>query len=135
MPDLKTALYAYLFSNGAIVGQVGQRIYPTIAPSSAQLPYIVFNRFGFLQHGHLSGQANLYESPLQFDIWGSSSLQAENVFTALQSEIDGFQGMWGGVLIRVARISSALDGLEEPRDGKEDGDYRITVNVDVTYKV
>lgn len=117
-----------------ITAQVGTRIYPTIAPASATPPYAVFHRIGYLEHAGINQQMGLYEAPIQIDIWGNSSLQVENAFLAFQGVLDGYQGLWGSVDIRDARITSVIDGFEAPTDGLEDGDYRTIINMDVWYK-
>lgn len=134
MADLKAGLYSFLTGNATITTQVGARIYPTIAPAGADTPYVVFTRIGFQEHAALAGQLGLYETPLQIDIWGKSSLEVDNAFLAFQSVLDGYRGLWGSVDIRDARITSVLDGFEAPSDGLEDGDYRTLINLDVWYK-
>lgn len=134
MPDLKAGLYSFLTGNSTITDQVGTRIYPTIAPASAIYPYAVYTRIGFQEHAGVNQQTGLYEEPLQIDIWGSSSLQVDTAFRAFQSVLDGYQGVWGTIDVRDARITSVLDSFEAPSEGLEDGEYRTIINMDVWYK-
>lgn len=82
----------------------------------------------------MSGQSNLYQTSLQLDIWGETSLQVGLAKVAFVGELDGYRGLWDTLDVRDARITGVFDGFEEPGEGLEAGDHRATIALDVWWK-
>lgn len=138
MPGLKAGIYSWLSNVSGITDLVGSRIYPSVAPASAALPFITFQRIGFNEDVQLRDAGFLY-SPIQVDIWGASSLETENVFEALNTEVQAqiaaaYANDLGSVNIRNLLITNALDGFEPPDEGKEIAVHRITVELDIWHE-
>lgn len=131
MTDFQAGLYAWLTSQVPVVAQVGTRIYPVLAPATAALPFLTYQRIGEAQEAHLTGLSGLTQATYQFDIWGATADQAETALLALKLAMDMYRGVMGVVPVRQFSITSILDGLEPPSEGQTMGIFRHTITADV----
>jgi hypothetical protein len=130
--DLKAGLYSWL--TATLSASLATRVYPLLAPSTATLPYLTFQRLTFEETAHLGGQSGLIRSPVQLDVWGESSEQVETIVLALHEALDGFSGLMGSVQVERARITGLIDDIEEPSEARATGIWRCMVQADVWYR-
>ena len=116
-----------------IAAQVGSRIYPLLAPATAPLPFLTYQRIGEEQEAHLTGLSGLTRAQYQFDIWGATADQAQTACLAVKLAMDMYRGLMGTVPVRQFSISSILDGLEPPTEGQTLGIFRHTITADVWF--
>ncbi len=112
---IEEALYSHLAADAGVSALVGDRIYPTLAPQEAELPYLVYQRVSgprVRSHGGPSGLAHP-----RFQITGAAetypSLRA--VMNAVRAALDGFKGTMGGtggVEVGGAFVENELDSEE-----------------------
>ena len=82
MIEVKAHLYTFLTTDPTLVGFVSTRVYPSLAPATALLPYITYARIGYLEEKHLTGSSPQAREAYQFDAWGSSVQSQEDVTQA-----------------------------------------------------
>ena len=133
MADFRAGLYSWLTSQAPITAQVGTRIYPLLAPSTAAMPFLTYQRIDEQEEAHLTGLSGLTMAVYQFDVWGKSASEAAAALAALKTAMDMYRGLMGAVPIRQFTITSILDGLEEPSDGQTMGLFRHTITADVWF--
>jgi len=132
--DLKVGLYAFLTGNSNVTDEVGTRIYPLLAPATAALPFMTYQRIARQETAHLTGLSQLVFAAYQFDIWGSTVAEAEDALLAILAELDGYRGLMGTVRISRLLVTSILDGLEDPSDGRTLGIWRHTITADIWFQ-
>jgi hypothetical protein len=131
--DFQAGLYTFLTGNSNITDEVSTRIYPMLAPATAALPYITYQRIGQQEEAHMTGMSGLTQAPYQFDIWGSTASEAEDALLAVAEELDGYRGLMGTVRVYRLLITGILDGLEAPTSGRTLGIWRHTITADVWF--
>lgn len=67
------------------------RVYPTIAPQSAALPYIIYNRYVDRAERHQGGSEALAMASYQVTIMADSALAAYTIADQLREGMDGVQ--------------------------------------------
>jgi len=133
-PTFKTAdLYAYLAANVGLSALVSTRIYPINAPTSATMPYIIYQRLNNRSMWHLgsTSSSKLTVESFQFDIFSSTALSCENVSIKLRQALDGYSGLMnGGTNVRRVFLQDVLDSFENPTDATENFIHRIMMTFD-----
>ena len=123
---LKAALYSYLSGHAGLTALIGERLYPSTAPPGAPLPRITFQRISEASERHQTAAAGLAISRVQFDCWGRSTVEVEDVAEQLRQALETYRGDMGGLTVRYAMIESTIDQYEPPEDAGERGIHRVT---------
>ena len=132
--SFKDEIYSYLSGHRRIIAAVGDRIYPHVAPSSAELPFIVWQRISSTGFRHMTASAGLTRELVQFSCWASTPESLETVSEALREALDGMTNFWlGGEDVRSATLVNEIDSFEPATDGGEEGDYRTILDVEFTH--
>lgn len=119
----------------AVTDLVANRIYPGQAPQNATLPYVVFNRISAERFPHLGGPSGLVRSRVQFDIYGSSQLESENVRDALRLWLDGYDKAMGAsnLDVRNVTLENEVDDWLNPDDSSDTGNFNISMDFFFTF--
>lgn len=133
MADAKAAIYSWFVAQSSLNALVGTRLYPLLAPATAPLPYITFQRIGEQTEAHLTGLAGLTNAQYQFDVWGKTPAESETVLLAFQQAADMYRGLMSTVPIRQLTITTIIDGLEDPSEGLTQGIWRHTILADLWF--
>jgi Protein of unknown function (DUF3168) len=133
MADFQAGLFTWLMSQPSIAAQLGSRMYPILAPATAPLPFLTYQRIGEEEEAHLSGLSGLTRAMYQFDVWGATAQEAYTACQAVKLAMDMYRGLMGVVPVRQFSISSILDGLEPPTEGQTLGIFRHTITADVWF--
>ena len=122
-------LRAQILADSAVENLVGTRMYPTIAPQSAALPYITYQVISAFRQPTMLAPDNLPEKRIQIDAWGSTFSQAHAVAEAIRQAIDGFSGTMGsspGTEVQGVFADTERTMYEpEPELHRVSRDYRI----------
>jgi len=119
----------------AVTDLVAARIYPGQAPQDAALPYIVFNRISSERFPHMTSPSGLARARVQFDVYASSQLEAEDVRNALRLWLDGYDKAMGSANldVRLVTLENEADDLLPPQDASDTGNFNIIMDFFFTY--
>lgn len=136
---LKEAVNSWLMTQGALRGLVGKRILPGVAPKNTPFPYLTFVRVGTTTPTVLVGTVRIAFSRVQFDCWGSTALEAEQVGDLLRAGLltwldDPTQPAWGDVTMQSLTIEDDADDEEPAGDSSDDASYRRRIDVTLCYE-
>jgi len=134
MSSLKTALYNFLTQATGVSGVVGNRIFPGTAPTSAKLPYIVYQVISSPGTHHMGGQAKIANPTFQFGCYGRTSVDAENAKESVRNAIVGFRGKWDDVIISAVHLEQESDDFEIPDQGGEEGTFQERMTITIWYQ-
>src|SRR5262245_16715145 len=119
LPSLHRALYAFLSTYPPLVAQVGTRVYPSVAPSSAVFPYVTVHDLHVGSHYHLQGPSATHDTLVQVDCWALAAEQSKKIAALIRQAVDGQQAVWEDLDIDGLFIESELDTSEMAEDGSE----------------
>ncbi len=127
---IKKVLFDYLRLDSGVSAQVAERIFPQIAPTSTNFPYITIQRISDPGINHMLAASALANPTFQFDVWGETSLQTEDASEALREALDGLQRtQLQDVYISGVRVENQSDSTERPTDGRQTTIYRTRMDV------
>ncbi len=129
----KNLLYNYLSTTVVITGQVGTRIYPELAPTSAAFPYATYSIISDEHQSHLGAGSPLTKTTVQIDVWAPTYALADTAAEGFRKGLHGYQGeTWGTgatkVEISSIRLVAQRDDHESPTDGSQKGIYRVSMD-------
>jgi hypothetical protein len=128
--SLNSALVGYLSTHPLLQPIVETRIYPSMAPQRAPLPYIVYHRIWYRGVRHLRGASRLASAGYQWDLYETTTVRADALFEAFRLATDGLRGTFGGQAIRNMMLDDAPIALEDEQAG--DQSQYVKVMVDTT---
>ncbi|MCP5017108.1 MAG: DUF3168 domain-containing protein [Ketobacter sp.] len=130
---IESAIYSHLSTKSSITALVSDRIYPQIAPNSAEYPFITYN-IVTEDHDHsMGGATGLANLILQLDVWASTVPTQVSLSEALRNALDGFKGLMGSedLDIRNCFLQNRASFFEPRTEGKEIPDYRTTLDFSI----
>ena len=128
-------LYEYLKVHRLVSAQVGTRIFPQMAPTSATKPYITYDQISSDQQHHMDGPSRLCMATFDISVWSDSSEEMNEVAEAVRLALDGFrsdmlpkQSDITGIFLR-----NESDDFFQAQDGSQVGDFRKGMEYDIWY--
>jgi len=132
--SIKTALYDLLSGSTAVKALTSTRIYPMVAPDSADKPFIVYQRITAEHAHHLADPGGLVSSTFQISIYASSSLSSWNVAEAVRNLLDGYINASGTPVIQSIALQNEIDDYEAPTDASQGGVFSVKQDYGIWYE-
>ena len=126
MADIKSSLFTYLTGLTQISDLIGDRFFPTYAPSSADLPYTIYSLFAAEHDHHMLAASGLLFNMFEFDHYSVSSITVGNIREAFRDALDGFVGDLSGVSIRSIQLRNETESMEPASDSSQDNLFRVS---------
>lgn len=133
--NIEKSLYDYLASIVSVTNLLQKnstnpvRIFPDVAPTSAERPYVTFQIISDTPQHHKGGAAGLTSLLLQTDVWASSSPSRRAVTDALTNALDGLrQTRVGEITVRSMTLENRAASFEEPTNDSQQGTYRMRMD-------
>lgn len=98
MTDADEALVQFLLSRPGVVGEVGERIYPSPLPQKAVLPAVTYSDVSDVGSHSFDGPDATRRPRYQLDHWARTRAEARRAEGVTREALDGFQGVWPGGL-------------------------------------
>ena len=105
--------FTYLQTVMQVTALVASRIYPNRAPQEAQRPFVVWTRVGVDRQQLYCGQSALIKGAYQFDCYGVSATQADQVHRALKNAMQDYAGLMGAVEVRHCHLTTDFVSADE----------------------
>ena len=128
--SFRSDLRDYLLARSAITALVGTRITPNKRDQGDALPAITYSKVSGRKNHALSGSVGECESEMQFDVWSTKELEAEQVVEALRDALDGYHGLMGST-----NVNEVLWGddseffVDESAVASDEGTFHFVVSV------
>ena len=129
LPTLPRALYAYLSLHAPLQALVATRVYPSIAPSGAALPYVTVQRLAVGSIYHMGGASATHDTLVQVDCWALQPMQVQHLAQVVRQSLDGFTGTWDGLAIDGVFVENEIDDAEPADDGSQRIFYRTILTL------
>ncbi len=112
-------------ADAAVTAAIGARIYPDMAPQSAEPPYVIVTRIDAVREHALSGAAGCGTARVQVDVYDRSKTGAWAVAEALRSALFGWSGTRGGRRCSILLESDTSEIVPQPDGGSGAGGKAI----------
>lgn len=106
--------------NSARVAEViDDRIYPVIAPASAQVPFAVWRRLSVQRDMTLSGPLGMPNVSMAVDIYASTYAAARDIADRFREVLDGWRGGMGDYIhVSLVTLTAESDGFIQLAGGE-----------------
>ncbi|NIO43786.1 MAG: DUF3168 domain-containing protein [Burkholderiales bacterium] len=125
------ATISHLRANAGVNLYVGKRIYRTVVPANAALPYVTVQGLGGTTHEHYQGGvAGMRGSRLQINCYAADANTAGDAWETIRLALDGLAHTTLGaapydVSNATVMIEDHFDDYEEPRDASDRGTFSV----------
>lgn len=134
LPSLHRALYAYLSLYAPLQALIHTRLYPSVAPSSAVLPYVTVQRLGVGSHYHMQGVSATFDTAVQVDCWALQAGEAKRVAETIRGALDAYSGTMDDLDIDGVFVEAEVDLAEFAEDGSERVYHRVSLTLTVWHE-
>lgn len=128
--SLDTALRDYLAAIPAL-GPLGTRIYPSLAPNGAAMPYLIYTEIAYMEVAYLRGVENVFRATYQLDMYGHTHQQARRLAGIVRQALQVWRDPVGETAVWNVSVSRRGVDTEDREDGSEAMDYRVSTDVDI----
>lgn len=113
---------------------VGLRVYPVLAPASAALPFVIYQRSQIERSQTLSRPMGVPRVSVQLDVYAATYEQAREIADALRANLDGWAGSAYGVSVKHVALESERDGFVQLDGSELPPVYQVTQTFDVSWQ-
>lgn len=124
------AIRKHLQQNALISTEIGNRIYPLVAPEGEQGSTIVYQRISTSrQLTHTGGPVNLVQARIQIDAYTTGYDINRQIAAAIKQSLDGQAFTESGIVVQLCKLDNELEDFESATL-----EYRTTLDFIVTYE-
>lgn len=135
MTTIKGAIWDRLRNDSLVTAIVGQQVYPSPAPRSADPPYISFQRISKQTEHHLLGPNTLARARFQINCWAQGPDEADELAEAVRRSLDGLmRQQMGAVFVDSIFFLDQRDTATDPSDGSETVEHVCMLDFRVSYR-
>jgi hypothetical protein len=121
------AISAVLLSDPAVAAVVGQRIYPVLAPATADLPLVTWRRSGVQRQHTLSGPMGMPTVLLSVELFAPTYEAVRDLADRVRRALDGYGGSPADcVLVNNVSLDNETDGYVQLAGGDTPPVYSVS---------
>jgi hypothetical protein len=123
-----------LLANAAVAALVGTRVYPVIAPATADLPFITWRRSGVQREHTLAGPMGTPTVILTVDVFATTYEAVRDLADKCRLVLDGFgTGEAESVVVKHVSLTNEADGFIQLAGGEMPPVYSVTQTYSVMW--
>lgn len=129
-------LYRKLVTSPLFAMRAGFRVYPMLAPSSAQVPFVVYERTGIERNMTLGSVAavGVPVVTMSLTIYGVSYAECRELADACRDSLDGWGGSSYGIEVKRVSLDLESDGLAQLEGGELPPVYQVTQSYEILWQ-
>jgi len=130
----ESVLRAVLVDTATTAILVGNRIYPTVSPSTAALPFIAYRRSGIQRDQAFRNPVGMPRVTVEFVIYGATYNEAREVADAVRSVLDGYAGTVNNTVVDQVSLENESDDFVTLAGADLPPVYQITQTFDIRWQ-
>lgn len=123
-----------LAADASVAALIGTRIYPVLAPASAQMPLVTWRRSGIQRQQTLSRPMGMPRVTVEFSIYGVTYENAREIADAMRQVLDGYGGAEGTTTVNQTSLENESDDFVTLAGADLPPVYQITQSYDVWWQ-
>jgi len=129
-------LYRSLICDPLVARLVGFRVFPLLAPASAAVPFIVYERTTIERNATLGaiGAVGVPKLTVQFTFYGVTYAASRELADSARSVLDGRGKTSYGTEVKRAVLENESDGLAQLEGGELPPVYQVTQSYDILWQ-
>ena len=121
------AISAVLLADPAVAAVVGTRIYPVLAPATADLPFATWRRSGVQRQQTLSGPMGMPTVLLSIELFALTYEGVRDLSDRVRRALDGYGGSPSdSVLVNNVSLDNEIDGFVQLSGGDMPPVYSVS---------
>jgi len=134
MTSPEAALRTILMETPATADVVGQRIYPVLAPTTAELPFVVYRREGVSRMSTIAGPSGKATVMVGYMIIDTTYEKVRHVASLIAETLDGWAGIVNDTRLISVHLSNEMDNFAELTGAEMPTVYSVSQTYDVIYE-
>lgn len=134
MKSPEQVLMRQLTQSPEVCRLAGLRVFPVLAPVSAALPFVVYQRSQIERRQALADPVGLPRVSVQFDVYAATYEETRQLADAMRVTLDGWTGSAYGVVISQTSLESERDGFVQLDGSELPPVYQVTQIYDVWWQ-
>lgn len=130
----EAVLRSALVGATAVTSIVGTRVYPVLAPASADLPFVTWRRQAIRREQTLSVPMGVPRVSVEYSIYGTTYEQARETADAMRVVLDGYGGTSDNVTVKQTSLEDESDDFVTLAGADLPPVYRITQTYDLLWQ-
>lgn len=129
-------LYRRLVTSPLFAAKAGFGVYPVLAPYSAPVPFVVYERTGIERNATLGsiGAVGVPLVTVSLTIYGVSYFQCRELADICRDALDGWGGTSYGIEVKRVTLDLESDGLAQLDGGELPPVYQVTQSYDILWQ-
>ena len=123
-----------LIDDATVAGEVGNRIYPVLAPSSADLPFITYRRVGIEREATFTGVMGVPRVTVEMACLATTYEAARELADAVRQVLDGYSGTADNTEVKHVHLENELDDFVQLTGSDLPPVYQVTQTYDVWWQ-
>lgn len=134
MKSPEQVLMRQLTQSPATARLVGYRVFPVLAPVSAAMPFVIYQRQQIERNQTLAAPLGLPRVSVQFDVYAATYEECRELADAIRVNLDGWTGSAYGVVVSQTSLESERDGFVQLDGSELPPVYQVTQIYDVWWQ-
>jgi hypothetical protein len=123
-----------LVADAAVAALVGTRVYPVIAPATADLPFVTFRRSGIQREHTLSGPMGMPVVQMTVDMYATTYEGVRELADRVRLSLDGYGTATAeSVVVNNVSLDNEADGFVQLAGGEMPPVYSVTQTYSVIW--
>ena len=123
-----------LVADPAVAALVGTRVYPVIAPATADLPFVTFRRSGIQREHTLSGPMGMPVVQMTVDMYATTYEGVRELADRVRQALDGYGTATAeSVIVNNVSLDNEADGFVQLAGGEMPPVYSVTQTYSVMW--
>lgn len=131
--DIGFLICQRLLDSATVTALVADRVRPDVLEPNETKPAIRYEVLNWIPFERASGDFVEGQSRIQLDCYGSTRLQANQLAAAVKSNLHGFSGSLGNIVIHDCVMDNRYDRTDPPADGSKHWRKRRTMDFIITH--
>lgn len=127
-------LRAALVANSPVTTFIGSRIFPLLAPASAELPFVIWRRTGINREQSLKAPIGVPTVTVEYVVYGTTYEQARQIADAMRRVLDGYAGSADNTQVRNVSLVDESDDFVTLEGADLPPVYSVTQSYDVAWQ-
>lgn len=129
-------LYRRLVTSPMFAAKAGFRVFPMLAPASASVPFVVYERTGIERNATLGSLAatGVPLVTMSLTIYGVSYVDCRELADICRDSLDGWGGTSYGIEVKRVTLDLESDGLAQLEGGELPPVYQVTQSYDILWQ-
>jgi hypothetical protein len=130
----EAVLVSALENDASVAAEVGQRIYPVLAPATAELPFIAWRRVAVAREQTLGGPMGMATVSLAVELYDTTYAAVRELADMVRVVLDGYGATVENTEVKNVSLDNEADGFVQLAGGDLPPVYVVTQTYSIRWQ-